>query len=139
MPTELIVGFGEACQILAESGRAEREAVQGLRDRFVQLLEMRSVGYLVGGVEGRHPGNALMHFPGCDAADLLARVQPWIAASSQSACSSGSIEPSHVLRAMGKADSYAAECIRFSLGRFSTEAQVDAAVNMLTKELSVEF
>lgn len=138
MPTELIVGFGEACQILADSGRAEREAVQGLRDRFVQFLEKRSVAYLVGGLEGRHPGNALIRFPGCDAADLLARLQPWIAASSQSACSSGSIGPSHVLQAMGKADSYAAECIRFSLGRFSTEAQVDAVVKILTKELSVE-
>lgn len=136
LPTELIIGFGSACRIVAKSGKFERDTVKNLRNSFVQLLEQSKIAQLVGGLEGRHPGNALMRFPGCDASLLLSRVQPLITASSQSACSSGSIDPSHVLRAMGKTDQYAFECIRFSFGRFSTEAQVLATVDLLSRAVS---
>ncbi|MEM8974667.1 MAG: aminotransferase class V-fold PLP-dependent enzyme [Pseudomonadota bacterium] len=134
-PTELIVGFGEACRILGEGGAAERRMVANLRDSFVMQLQEKGIAELVGVLNHRHPGNALMRFPGFDASDLLARFQPQIAASSQSACSSGSIETSHVLRAMDWSDSDAAECIRFSFGRFSTEGQVIDAVSIISNTI----
>ena len=136
MPTELIVGFGEACRIISENGHKERNTVASLRDRFVRKLEEKQVASLIGSLEERHPGNALMYFPKQDASDLLARLQPQIAASTQSACSSGSIEPSHVLQAMGYDRDIASKCIRFSFGRFSTEQQIDAAINEISDVLS---
>ena len=138
-PTELIVGFGEACRILEEGGAAERRQVASLRDSFVLQLQEKGIAELVGVLNRRHPGNALMRFPGFDASDLLARFQPQIAASSQSACSSGSIETSHVLRAMDWSDSDAAECIRFSFGRFSTEGQVVDAVSIISNTIDCMY
>ncbi|MEW4460017.1 aminotransferase class V-fold PLP-dependent enzyme [Roseibium algicola] len=136
MPTELIMGFGEACRLISIGGKAERERVSLLRNRFVKILEKKQIASLVGGREDRHPGNALMHFRGQNAADLLARLQPRIAASTQSACSSGSIEPSHVLSAMGIDREMASECIRFSLGRFSDDGQVDRAAAYLLEQVA---
>lgn len=137
MPTELIVGFGEACRILQLVGQVERETLAANRNLFVKCLEEKQVATLVGSLENRHPGNALMRFPGHDASDLLARLQPRIAASTQSACSSGSIEPSHVLTAMGFDRDVASECVRFSFGRFSTEQQVNMAIRFLSEVLEL--
>tara|TARA_R110002124_G_scaffold65652_1_gene179449 strand:- start:3722 stop:4861 length:1140 start_codon:yes stop_codon:yes gene_type:complete len=137
MPTELIVGFGEACRILRLVGQSEREGLAAIRGLFVRCLEEKQVATLVGSLENRHPGNALMRFPGHDASDLLARLQPRVAASTQSACSSGSIEPSHVLTAMGFDREVASECIRFSFGRFSTEQQVNRAIEFLSEALAL--
>ncbi len=138
MPTELIVGFGEACRLVRDFGENERTDVAAIRNRFVDLLEKKQIATLVGRLEYRHPGNALMRFPGCDSADLLTRIQPLIAASTQSACSSRSIEPSHVLTAMGHSRDFASECIRFSFGRFSTDEQVDTAVGILASAYQAE-
>ncbi|PHS19335.1 MAG: hypothetical protein COA78_00345 [Blastopirellula sp.] len=137
MPTELIVGFGEACRLVGEIGKTERESLACIRDLFVRKLEEKQTATLVGTLECRHPGNALMRFQGRDASDLLARLQPQIAASTQSACSSGSIEPSHVLQAMGFDHQMASECIRFSFGRFSTVQQVSAAIGVLSAALEL--
>lgn len=134
MPTELIMGFGEACRIVSEIGTEERSCVAALRNRFVEKLEEKQIAYLVGSRENRHPGNALMRFPGLDAADLLARLQPRIAASTQSACSTGKIEPSHVVQAMGHDRQFASECIRFSFGRFSSDHQVDQAIAAICEQ-----
>lgn len=141
MPTELIVGFGEACRLISGQGASDRARVSELRDLFVEAIVAQTSAVLVGTLENRHPGNALVRFPGNDASDLLARLQPIIAASSQSACSSGSIEPSHVLLAMGLERQAASECIRFSFGRFSTQEQVSSAVASITqvlKEIALE-
>ena len=135
MPTELIVGFGEACRLVEEAGKTERKSLAAIRDLFVKKLDEKQIGKLVGRLENRHPGNALIRFAGRDASDLLARLQPQIAASTQSACSSGSIEPSHVLQAMGFDKKASLECIRFSFGRYSTTAQVEAAVALLVDTL----
>ncbi len=136
MPTELIMGFGEACQMVLEKGAAEREIVSAIRDRFVEILEKKQIARLLGSRRNRHPGNALMQFPGHDASDLLARLQPLVAASTQSACSSGTIEPSHVLQAMGYDRRSASECIRFSFGRFSTDEQIDHATSLISDALT---
>ncbi|QEW20378.1 Cysteine desulfurase [Marinibacterium anthonyi] len=133
LPTELIIGFGEACRLVSIEGPAERVRVGSIRDGFVKKLEEKQVARLIGQLENRHPGNALMHFPGQNAADLLARLQPYIAASTQSACSSGSVEPSHVLNAMGIDRECASECIRFSFGRFSDDQQVDQAISYILR------
>lgn len=135
MPTELIMGFGEACQLVSSDGPTERTRVASIRDHFVKKLEEKKVASLVGARENRHPGNALMHFRGQNAADLLARLQPYIAASTQSACSSGSIGPSHVLSAMGINHEMALECIRFSFGRFSDDRQIDQAISIICDAL----
>lgn len=137
MPTELIVGFGKACWLVEELGQIERANLAVIRDLFVKNIEEKQLGKLVGSLKNRHPGNALMRFPGYDASELLARLQPLIAASTQSACSSGSIEPSHVLRAMGYDHQMASECIRFSFGRFSTEQQVNAVIRYLSAALEL--
>lgn len=135
MPTELITGFGEACRLVSADGEAERERVASVKDLFVKKLEEKKIASLVGSRKYRHPGNALMHFPRQNAGDLLSRLQPYIAASTQSACSSGAIEPSHVLQAMGHDVVFASECIRFSFGRFSDFGQVDRATSLITKVL----
>lgn len=137
MPTELIMGFGEACRLVANNGQDERKFVADIRDRFVKILEEKQIARLVGVLENRHPGNALMHFPNLDASDLLARLQPYVAASTQSACSSGTTEPSHVLLAMGQDRQLASECVRFSFGRFSDDQQVDRTVAAISDVLSV--
>ena len=124
LSSPLIVGAGQ------QSGR---QRVAAIRDGVVDLFEQQQIAALVGDRENRHPGNALMRFQGCDASDLLARVQPQIAASTQSACSSGSIKPSHVLQAMGFDHVTASECVRFSFGRFSTECQSRTAFEVLAK------
>lgn len=131
MPTELIMAFGEACRIVSQSGRNERTYVANIRNHFVEKLEEKQIATLVGTLELRHPGNALMHFRGQNAADLLTRLQPQIAASTQSACSSGTIEPSHVLQAMGHDKDFASECVRFSFGRFSDLEQIERALSLI--------
>ena len=78
-----------------------------------------------------------MHFRGQNAADLLARLQPKVAASTQSACSSGTIEPSRVLGAMGVDRETASECIRFSVGRFSDDRQIDEAIAFILHALEM--
>ncbi|WP_420412223.1 cysteine desulfurase family protein [Roseibium sp.] len=135
MPTELIVGFGEASRLVAEAGQYERDRVAAIRDRFVAILQIKQIANLIGSRNGRHPGNALLRFPGQDASELLGRMQPRIAASTQSACSSGTIEPSHVLLAMGYDKQIASECVRFSFGRFSTIEQAETAATILEETL----
>ena len=136
MPTELILGFGEACRLISDIGSNERKLIAAIRDDFVGRLETSQSAKLVGDISKRHPGNALMHFPGRDASDLLARLQPFIAASTQSACSSGSVEPSHVVQAMGYDRTYASECVRFSFGRLSDYEQVEQAIAILQDTLA---
>jgi cysteine desulfurase len=135
MPTDLIVGFGEASRILAFVGEEERLRVGTIRDYFVKSLRNEQIGELVGRLEGRHPGNALIRFPEVNASDLLARLQPFVAASSQSACSSASIVPSLVVQAMGFDQKFARECARFSFGRFSEIKQIDTVIYLIKKAL----
>lgn len=135
MPTELIMGFGEACRLVSQNGHSERTKAADVRNHFVEKLEEKQIAKLVGALESRHPGNALMRFPGHNASDLLARLQPYIAASTQSACSSGTLEPSHVLRAMGHDKTFASECIRFSFGRFSDMDQAERAASLIASAL----
>jgi len=139
IPVALSVGMGAAAEIMSsDRERLDRKRVEALRDRFIQKLQQESIRFQVCGPSGtrRHPGNANLRFQGFDALDILARLQPRLAASTGSACTSGIPEPSHVLRALGLSGEEAESSIRFSFGRFSTEAEVDDAARLLIAALS---
>jgi cysteine desulfurase len=136
LPVPLCVGFAEASRILRVEGRGERYRIAGLRDVFVAALSRVDPDLTVPAPRaGRHPGNALVIFSKADAADLLARMQPTVAASLGSACSSGDIAPSHVLTAMGFSAGEVSKSIRFSLGRFTDHEQLLEVEQAMTNAL----
>ena len=83
----------------------------------------------------RHPGNANLRFDGYDGRDLLERLQPRLAASTGAACASGIPEPSHVLRALGRSSEETDASIRFSFGRFTTDAEIELAATLVLETL----
>jgi cysteine desulfurase len=132
LPTPLCVGFGEACRILVDERAGEVPRIVGLRDRLLDGLRQLVPGLSVNGASApRHPGNLNVQFDQLDAEDLLHALQPRVAAATGSACTSGTPESSHVLQAIGLSPQAAAASIRFSVGRFTTEAEVDAALVFL--------
>lgn len=132
LPTPLCVGFGAACAILEHDLANDGPRVAALRDRLHDLIVSRLPAVRVNGaLENRHHGNLNLHFPGVEGEMLLAAARPRLAAATGSACTSGLPEPSHVLIAMGLSAQAATESIRLSLGRFSTEDDVDAAADAL--------
>ena len=129
LPTPLCVGFGEACRLLTEERGPEAARIGALRDRLWMKLRAAVPGVGVNGtMSERHPGNLNVRFPGGDASLLLQNLHPHVAASMGSACASGQPEASHVLRAIGLSELEAAACVRLSVGRFTTENDVDRAV-----------
>ncbi|WP_246472815.1 cysteine desulfurase family protein [Azospirillum tabaci] len=133
LPTPLCVGFGEACALLSREREAEIVQIRTLRDRLLSGLQASIPGLCVNGsLAHRHPGNLNVRIPGVEASLLLNAVQPRLAASAGAACTSGIPEPSHVLRSIGLPTSAADESIRLSLGRFTTEQEIEAAVLLLS-------
>ncbi|HEX5321703.1 MAG TPA: aminotransferase class V-fold PLP-dependent enzyme [Stellaceae bacterium] len=131
LPTPLCVGFGRACAIARDEMAGEAERVRGLRDRLRQSLLRRVPGVQVNGDEAhRLPGNLNVSFPGLTAPDLI-EACPTIAISTGSACTSATVEPSYVLRALGMPDDEANGSIRVGIGRFNTAGDVDFAVDAL--------
>lgn len=140
VPVPLCAGMAAAAQLAGSTDAVdERKRVASLRDLFVRELLEADVPLTENGPPPgrRHPGNANIRFHGVDAQDLLAVLQPRLAASTGSACSSGVEEPSHVLRSIGLSPSAARECIRFSFGRFTTEEDAHQAVGILLEALAV--
>ena len=140
VPTPLCIGMAAAVHILRSSeGRQERARVAGLRDAFVRLIEDGTSAVTLNGPTGerRHPGNANLRFDGFSAQDVLGSLQPRLAASTGAACTSGIPEPSHVLGALGLSAVEAESSIRFSFGRFTTDAEVDEAARLVKKTLTV--
>lgn len=132
LPTPLCVGFGAACQILSDERDVETERMRRLRDRLLRQLRAALPNLQVNGtLVERHPGNLNIRVPGIEAELLLAAARPKLAAATGSACTSGTIEPSHVLTAMGLSSAEAIESIRLSLGRLTREKDVDAAASAL--------
>jgi cysteine desulfurase len=122
-----IVGFGRAAEINAQEMPTESVRLTALRDRLYQRLKAALPGVgLNGSLERRLPHNLSVHFGGVAGEAILMALDD-IAVSSGSACSSGSIEPSYVLKACGIADDLAIASVRFGLGRFTTEEEVDYA------------
>jgi cysteine desulfurase len=125
--TPQIVGFAKAVQLAIEEMPSESERLRGLRDRLWQSLQTLDGIRLNGHAAQRLPGNLNVSVDGVDGQALLLALQPAIAISSGSACTSAKIEPSHVLQALGLPESLAYASLRFGIGRFNTQEQIDRA------------
>lgn len=128
-----IVGFGAACAICCEEMPQEATRVAHLRNRLENTLLGVEGAFVNGSRSYRLPQITNMGFTGVDNEGLLLGINKEIAVSSGSACTSGSLEPSYVLRAMGLSDEAARSSLRFSLGRFTTEEEVDYAAGCVGK------
>ena len=138
VPVALCVGMGAAAALLNTDTAAEkRTQLRRRTQEFVRALRDLDWPIVLNGVEGaiRHPGNANMRFKGFDARDILGSMQPRMAASTGSACTSGNPEPSHILRAIGLSGTQADSSIRFSLGCGTTDADVVEAVELIDESL----
>ena len=131
-----VVGLGAAADLARQERASESRRVGRLRDRFIQALKARLPNVSeIGDVSCRLPNTANLRFHGADADAVVVNLDP-VAASTGSACSSGSIEPSDVLSAMGLSRGAAFECVRFSLGRFTTQEDVDLALDRTVEAVS---
>ncbi|MGB0205016.1 MAG: IscS subfamily cysteine desulfurase [Neptuniibacter sp.] len=130
LATHQIVGMGEAARICKEDMQKDTERAIALRDRFWAGVQDMEEVYLNGSKEQRVPGNLNVSFAFVEGESLLMSLKD-LAVSSGSACTSASLEPSYVLRALGLNDELAHSSIRFSFGRFTTEEEVDYAVNQI--------
>jgi cysteine desulfurase len=135
LPTHQIVGMGEAFRIAKEEMQTENERIRMLRDRLWNGLSQIEATYLNGDMTQRVPHNLNVSFNYVEGESLLMAIKD-IAVSSGSACTSASLEPSYVLRALGRSDELAHSSIRFSVGRFTTEQDVDFAVGLLKDKVA---
>ena len=134
VPVPLCVGMGTAARLVCgENACAERERIARQRDTFIARLREHGAPVTINGppMEARHPGNANLRFDGYDGRDLLDRLQPRLAASTGAACASGITESSHVLRALGQSTEETDASIRFSFGRFTTDAEIELAASLV--------
>ena len=134
LPTHQIVGMGEAFRIAKEEMAADNERIRMLRDRLLKGLEDIEEIYINGDLEQRVPHNLNISFNFVEGESLMMALKD-LAVSSGSACTSASLEPSYVLRALGRNDELAHSSIRFSLGRFTTEEEVDYAIEAIKKNI----
>jgi len=135
LPTHQIVGMGEAFRIARQEMAAENERMRALRDRLWKGLSEIEAVYLNGDLEHRVPHNLNVSFNYVEGESLLMGIKD-VAVSSGSACTSASLEPSYVLRALGRSDELAHSSIRFSVGRFTTEQDVDFTVALLREKVA---
>lgn len=125
LPAPLCVGFGKAAEIAKQEMTAESERLLGLRDRLQQKLQDAIPFMQINGdLENRIPGNLNVTFPGINGDNLVAGIKN-VALSSGSACTSASVEPSYVLRALGLSEADAGASFRLGMGRFTTEEEID--------------
>ena len=135
LATHQIVGMGEAFRIAREDMAQENERILQLRDRLWNgMREMEEV-YLNGDLDQRVPGNLNVSFAYVEGESLIMALKD-IAVSSGSACTSASLEPSYVLRALGREDELAHSSIRFTIGRFTTEEEIDYVINLISDQVS---
>ena len=134
LATHQIVGMGEAFRIAREEMAAENVRVRALRDRLLNGLTDIEATYVNGDLAQRVPHNLNISFAYVEGESLIMAVKD-IAVSSGSACTSASLEPSYVLRALGRNDELAHSSIRFSIGRFTTEEEIDYTVELLHKKI----
>jgi cysteine desulfurase len=126
-----IVGFGKAAQIMSEDGEADSAKILALRERLhKKITGSLDEVHLNGSVRDRLPGNLNLSFSFVEGEAMMMAIKD-VAVSSGSACTSASLEPSYVLRALGVGDELAHSSIRFGLGRFNTEEEVDFVANLV--------
>ena len=135
LATHQIVGFGEAARLAKLEMATDNERVRALRDRLWNRLQDVEEIYLNGDRERRIPHNLNVSFNFVEGESLIMAVKD-IAVSSGSACTSASLEPSYVLRALGRNDELAHSSIRITLGRFTTEEEIDYAAALIKKKVA---
>lgn len=135
LPTHQIVGMGEAFRIARLEMGAERERIRALSRRLLEGIREIEEVYVNGSLERRVPHNLNVSFNFVEGESLIMAVKD-IAVSSGSACTSASLEPSYVLRALGRSDELAHSSIRFTLGRFTTEEEIEYTVNHLKAKVA---
>ncbi|MDD4965110.1 MAG: IscS subfamily cysteine desulfurase [Gallionella sp.] len=134
LATHQIVGMGEAFAIAKAEMAADNTRLRALRDRLLDgLMNMEEV-HINGDMEHRVPHNLNLSFNYVEGESLIMAIKD-VAVSSGSACTSASLEPSYVLRALGRSDELAHSSIRFSVGRFTTEAEVDYVIELLKNKI----
>ncbi len=134
LPTHQIVGMGEAFRIAREEMATESERIRMLRDRLLKGVTDIEETYVNGDLDHRVPHNLNISFNFVEGESLLMAIKD-IAVSSGSACTSASLEPSYVLRSLGRSDELAHSSIRFTLGRFTTEEEIDFTIKLLHDKL----
>ena len=135
LPTHQIVGMGEAFRIAKEEMAAEGERIRMLRDRLWKGLSSIEEVYVNGDLERRVPHNLNVSFNFVEGESLIMAIKD-VAVSSGSACTSASLEPSYVLRALGRSDELAHSSIRFTVGRFTTTEEIDYTVDLLKRKVA---
>src|ERR1700744_92472 len=130
-----IVGFGKACELCMQEMESEAKRLSALRDKLQRELTVLEESYVNGNVEHRLPHVANISFKYVEGEGLMMAMKD-LAVSSGSACTSASLEPSYVLKSLGLSDDLAHSSIRFGLGRFTTEEEVDYAVEVTKKSVT---
>jgi len=134
LATHQIVGMGEAFRLAREEMATENERIRMLRDRLWRGLSGMEEVYLNGSLEHRVPHNLNVSFNFVEGESLIMAIKD-VAVSSGSACTSASLEPSYVLRALGRNDELAHSSIRFTVGRFTTEQEIDYTIELLKNKI----
>jgi cysteine desulfurase len=135
LPTHQCVGMGEAFRLARVEMASEVERIRGLRDRLLAALRDMPEVYVNGDLEHRVAGNLNMSFNFVEGESLIMALKD-IAVSSGSACTSASLEPSYVLRALGRNDELAHSSIRFTIGRFTTQEEIDYAAALVKEKVA---
>ena len=135
LPTHQIVGMGEAFRLAKLEMAEEGERIRALRDRLLKGLATIEEVYVNGDIARRVPHNLNISFNFVEGESLIMAIKD-VAVSSGSACTSASLEPSYVLRALGRSDELAHSSIRFTVGRFTTPAEIDYTIDLLKRKIA---
>ena len=135
LATHQLVGMGEAFRIAKDEMAQENERVRSMRDRFYKQVEHLEELYVNGSLTARVPHNLNLSFNYVEGESLIMALKD-LAVSSGSACTSASLEPSYVLRALGRNDELAHSSIRFTFGRFTTEEEIDYAAQKVCEAVT---
>lgn len=135
VPTPLVVGFGSACELAMKEMEYDKKRITQLQERLLNGIRAKIDGVVVNGsMERRYAGNLNLSFAYVEGESLLMGLKE-VAVSSGSACTSASLEPSYVLRALGVDEDMAHTSIRFGVGRFTTEAEIDRAIELTVQQV----
>ena len=135
LPTHQIVGMGEAFRLAREEMATDNERIRMLRDRLWAGISQTEQVFLNGDWERRVPHNLNASFNFVEGESMIMAMKD-VAVSSGSACTSASLEPSYVLRALGRSDELAHSSIRFTVGRFTTPEEIDFTVDLVTRQVA---
>ena len=135
LPVPLIVGFGKAAELAQNEMDTDYKRIQSLADKFItKITQAIPDVYLNGDKDQRYPGNINLSFAYVEGESMILAIKD-LAVSSGSACTSSSLEPSYVLRSMGISEEMAHTSIRFGIGRFTTDEEIDYAIQLIISKI----